>query len=104
MSNNYRFAKRGNNGSAGQTGSKPSTSKGTASPVAGVDRLDYGHDNNFVCIRQQLARGPWRPLLIHHEWGQTRASGANHGVRRGQIPGADGDSAGRHLPIPYPGP
>jgi hypothetical protein len=55
MSNNYRFAKRGNNGSAGHTGSKPSVSKVTASPVAGVDRLDYGHDNNFVVIRQQLA-------------------------------------------------
>jgi hypothetical protein len=56
MSNNYRFAKRGNNGSASHTGSKePSTSKGTASPVAGVNRLDYGHDNNFVIIRQQLA-------------------------------------------------
>jgi hypothetical protein len=55
MSNNYRFAKRGINGNAGHTGSKPSASKGTASPVAGVDRLDYGHDNNFVIIRQQLA-------------------------------------------------
>jgi hypothetical protein len=52
---NYRFAKRGNNGNDGHTGSKPSTSKGTASPVAGVDRLDYGQDNNFVIIRQQLA-------------------------------------------------
>jgi hypothetical protein len=55
MSNNYRFAKRENNGNAGHTGSKPSASKGTASPVTGVDRLDYGHDNNFVIIRQQLA-------------------------------------------------
>jgi hypothetical protein len=42
MSNNYRFAKRGNHGNAGHTGSKPSASKVTTSPVAGVDRLDYG--------------------------------------------------------------
>jgi hypothetical protein len=55
MSNNYRFAKRGNNGNAGHTGSKPSASKATTSPVAGVDRLDDGHHNNFVIIRQQLA-------------------------------------------------
>jgi hypothetical protein len=52
---NYRFAKRGNNGNAGHTGSKPSASKVTTSPVAGVERLDYGQDNNFVIIRQQLA-------------------------------------------------
>jgi hypothetical protein len=52
---NYRFAKRGNNGNAGHTGSKPSASKVTASSVAGVDRLNYGQDNNFVIIRQQLA-------------------------------------------------
>ena len=56
MSNNYRVAKRWNNGgSAGHNGSRPPASKVTASPVAGVDRLDYGHDNNFVVIRQQLA-------------------------------------------------
>jgi hypothetical protein len=101
---NYRFAKRGNNGNANHTGRKPSASKVTTSPVAGVDRLDYGQDNNFVIIRQQLAD---KLREDHGDLFSIIMSGVRHEPvvpTMASVEETDGDSLRRHLSVPHPGP